>query len=199
MRFQLREYTETTRLIVELILVAIGFIVISPADSPRESTVLVLFAAYIFSLVCCFRLLPRFGGSTRDLFALALGRGKFELSQVGSALALALAGSMTLGLSIVVTGSTEALLLPKIVLQCMMACALCSATIFSMPTLTTSPVVPIVYGLAGFIYPVLGDQYHWLGFLFASGDGFFLSKAVLILACAAFIFKRSHTRDYISE
>ncbi|MFB9993956.1 hypothetical protein ACFFLM_18535 [Deinococcus oregonensis] len=198
-RFQMREYIETTKLSVEIILTLICLAVINPSDDIKEATVLVLFVAYAISVVCCFRIMPRFGGSSRDLLAITLGRGKFELSQVISALAFAVAGSMILGFYIVLSGKSEALLLPKIALQCALACTFCSATIFYLPTLTKSPVVPILYGIVGFIYPVLGKNYSLLGVIFASGDRFYFSKFIIILMSAYLIFKRSQSRDYIAD
>jgi hypothetical protein len=150
-------------------------------------------------VVCCYRILPRFNGTSRDLFALALGRGTFEFSQLISALAFAVAGSMVLGLSVVLNGRAEALLLPKILLQCVFACSVSGAVILFPAALTKAPILPIVFGLAGFLYPVLGEDYRTLGTVFSSGDGFYFSKIVIISISIYLIFKRSQTRDYISE
>lgn len=198
-KFQIREYAETTKLMVEIILIAVGLTVLNPSDSIKESTTLALFAAYGLSVVCCYRILPRFGGTSRDLFALTLGRGAFEFSQLISALAFAVAGSMVLGLSVVLHGQAEALLLPKILLQCVFACSVSGAVILFPVALNKAPILPIVFGLAGFLYPVLGEDYRALGMVLSSGDGFYFSKIFLILVALPLVLKRAQERDYIAD
>lgn len=86
--FILREYLSGTHMIAELIVALIGLALVAEQTAEEARTSISILAIFI-SCICFSRIYTRWKGATRDLYLLALGKPRFVLSIILSALIIA--------------------------------------------------------------------------------------------------------------